>query len=431
MDGKKLCLIPFQDKFLIYRPLRGLMFLGNRAMADCAERFCANHDRTVLADEPDVLKFFDSIGFTQPDPPGPPDPDLTVFKPTSAALLMSNRCNLRCIYCYANGGETNNLDLDPAIGKRAIDVVADNARESENGSITITFHGGGEPTLHWNAMLELAEYAREKPVPSMLHIVTNGYWNEEQGKWLIDCIDGMTLSMDGGPETQNLQRPAAGGRPSFDRVMRSALQLTKAGYDFNARMTVIPERFDKLPEDVRFLCEETGCREIQAEPAFYEVRGAHSTAYREQGRRFTEAFLEAWQIAKDHGRFLYYSGARPEGVSAVFCNAPLGGSLTVNPMGQVTGCYETTGRDGQCGGVFGHADASGIYIDEEKRIEQMNAILHRKDKCRDCFCYYHCAGDCFTRGTPSEGGEWPYNRCEINRAVMLGLMLRMLAQGSK
>ena len=210
--------------------------------------------------------------------------------------------------------------------------------------------------------------------------------------------------------------------------MRSALQLSKAGYDFNARMTVIPERFDKLPEDVRFLCEETGCREIQAEPAFYEVRGAHSTAYREQGRRFTEAFLEAWQIAKDHGRFLYYSGARPEGVTSVFCNAPLGGSLTVNPLGQVTGCYETTGRDGQCGGVFGHADALGISIDDEKRIEQMSAILHRKDKCRDCFCYYHCAGDCFTRGTEAEEGEWPYNRCEINRAITLELLLRKLSE---
>ena len=71
MSGKELYLIPFQDKYLIYRPLRGLMFLGNRAMADCAERFCEKHDREALADEPEVLNFFDSIGFTQPDPPEP------------------------------------------------------------------------------------------------------------------------------------------------------------------------------------------------------------------------------------------------------------------------------------------------------------------------------------------------------------------------
>ncbi len=429
MTGKELYLIPFQDKYLIYRPLRGLMFLGNRAMADCAERYCENHDREALADEPEVLNFFDSIGFTQTDPPEPPDPDLNKFKPTSAALLMSNRCNLRCIYCYANGGETNNLDLDPAIARLAIDTVAANAMELDRDHFTITFHGGGEPTLHWNAMLDLAKYARKKPVPAALHIVTNGYWNEEQGKWLIEWIDGMTLSMDGAAETQNMQRPAAGGRPSFERVMRSAEQLSKANYPFNIRMTAIPDRFEKLPEDVRFFCENTGCREIQAEPAFYEVRGAHGMAYREQGKRFTEAFLEAWQIAKDHNRYLYYSGARPEGITSVFCNAPVGESLTVNPLGQVTGCYETTGRDGQCGGVFGHADASGIYIDHETRIKQMSTILHRKDKCRDCFCYYHCAGDCFTRGKPAEDGEWPYNRCEINRTITLELMLRMLAQG--
>ena len=61
----------------------------------------------------------------------------------------------------------------------------------------------------------------------------------------------------------------------------------------------------------------------------------------------------------------------------------------------------------------------------------MTEILHRKDKCRDCFCYYHCAGDCFTRGIPAEEGEWPYNRCEINRALTLELLLRRLSMGAK
>lgn len=431
MAGKPLYIIPFQDKYLIYRPLIGILFLGNRAMADCAVKFCTLHDRQVLADVPEVLDFFERIGFTQEDPPEPPEPNLKEFMPTSAALLMSNRCNLRCIYCYANGGETNNLDLDPAIAQRAIDTVCDNAQKLGKDQFSVTFHGGGEPTLHWDAMLDLARYARRKPLRSTLHIVTNACWNEDHGKWLMEWIDGMTISMDGASETQNLQRPLPGGKPSFDRVMRSVEQLSKAGYPFNIRMTVIPERFEKLPEDVRFLCEHTGCREIQAEPAFYQVRGAHGTAFREQGQRFADAFLEAWQIAIDCGRFLYYSGARPEGVTSVFCQAPLGESLTVNPLGQVTGCYETTGRDGQCGGVFGHAGANGIYIDEETRIKQMNEILHRKDKCRECFCYYHCAGDCFTRGIPGGSGEWPYNRCDINRAITLELLLRRLAAGGR
>ena len=258
MTGKSLYLIPFQDKYLIYRPLRGLLFLGNRAMADLAQRYCDAGDRTVLADEPAVLDFFDKIGFTQPDPPEPPDPDIRTFLPTGAALLMSNRCNLRCIYCYANGGETNNLDLDPAVARVAIDTVCKNAQELGRDRFSVTFHGGGEPTVHWDAMLELAKYARSKPLPAELHIVTNGYWNEEQGKWLMEWIDGMTVSMDGAAETQNIQRPLAGGRPSFDRVMRSVDQLTKAGYPFNVRMTAIPERFHVLPEDVRFLCEKTG-----------------------------------------------------------------------------------------------------------------------------------------------------------------------------
>ena len=430
MGGKSLYLIPFQDKYLIYRPLRGLLFLGNRATAELAQLYCDSGRRESLSDEPEVLAFFDAVGFTQPDPPEPPDPDFGEFLPASAALLMSNRCNLRCIYCYANGGETNNLDLDPVIARKAIDMVCENAQKLGKDHFSVTFHGGGEPTMHWKAMQELAGYARKKPMRASLHIVTNGCWNEEQGTWLMGHIDGMTISMDGAAETQNLQRPMQGGKASFDRVMRSVELLTRAGYPFNIRMTVIPERFHLLPEDVRFLCEHTGCRQIQAEPAFYQERGAHGMAFREQGQQFAEAFLDAWQIAKDCGKFLYYSGARPEGPAPVFCKAPLGESLTVNPLGQVTGCYETTGRDGQCGGVFGYADADGIRIDEEQRIKQMNEILHRKDKCTDCFCYYHCAGDCFTRGIPAEDGNWPYNRCEINRRITLELLLRRLAEGN-
>ena len=431
MRGKSLYLIPFQDKYLIYRPLRGLMFLGNRAMAELAEKYCVSHDRAVLSDDPEVLNFFDACGFTGPDLPEPPEPNLKEYLPTSAALLMSNRCSLRCIYCYANGGETNDLDLDPAVGRKAIDTVCENALKLGKDRFSVTFHGGGEPTVHWSALTELTEYARRKPLPADLYIVTNGIWNEEQGKWLMEHIDGMTVSMDGAAETQDLQRPAAGGKPSFDRVMRSVEQLTGAGYSFNIRMTAIPERFEKLPEDVRFFCENTGCAEIQAEPAFYEVRGSHSRVFHEQGQLFVKAFLKAWDIAMSAGKFLYYSGAKPETISSMFCEAPLGESLTVNPLGQVTGCYETTGRDGQCGGVFGHADAEGIVIDDEKRIAQMNAILRRKDKCRDCFCYYHCAGDCFTRGQEITGGEWPYNRCEINRAVTLELLLRKLSGSVK
>ena len=429
MAGKSLYLIPFQDKFLIYRPLTGLLFLGNRAMAECAEKYCRSHDRKELADEPEALNFLDAIGFTRPDAPVPPEPDLKTYMPASAALLMSNRCSLRCIYCYANGGETNDLDLDPALGRAAIDMVSENARKLGKDHFTVTFHGGGEPTVHWSALTALAPYARRKPLPAKLYMVTNGCWNEEQGKWLMEWLDEMMISMDGAAETQNRQRPAPGGKPSFDIVMRSVDQLTKAGYPFTIRMTVTPEHFDRLPENVRFLSENTGCMEIQAEPAFYEVRGAHGTVYRDQGQRFAKAFLEAWDIAMANGKYLFYSGARPETITSAFCEAPLGESLTVNPLGQVTGCYETTGRDGQCGGVFGHADASGITIDEEKRLEQMNAILRRKDKCGDCFCYYHCAGDCFTRGTETPDAEWPYNRCEINRTITLELLLRKLARG--
>lgn len=429
MKSMALYCIPFQDKFLIYRPLLQLAFPGNRQLADLAEAYCRTQDANVLREYPEVSEFFRRIGFFAQDPQITQfQPDISVFHPVSAALLMTNRCNLRCIYCYANGGEENNFDLPYALGAKAIEIAAQNAQSQGLQEFEVTFHGGGEPTLPWETLNALAAHARRQALPAVLSLVSNGVWSEEHCNCLMEWLDGLTISMDGAAETQNLQRPDAGGQGSFERVMRTIERLSARQFPFNIRVTSTPARFSALPEDVRFFCENTACKTIQVEPAFNHQRGQHSCALREEGARFSQAFLQAFDIAQSTQRELYYSGARPGMLTNEFCTAPLGGSLTVNPLGEITGCYEATGRQGHSGSVFGKLSEEGAEIDEEKRLVFMRGILRRKESCHDCFCYYHCAGDCYTRGLPNPAGPWPYTRCEINREITLGLLLRRIAE---
>jgi uncharacterized radical SAM superfamily Fe-S cluster-containing enzyme len=115
-------LIPVQDgsteeKFIIYRPLLGLAFIGNRSMASLAQRLTAGEAPGGLsANQQDAASFLDQIGYLKPDPapPGPP-----AFNVNTAVLMLTNRCQLRCVYCYAAAGDVPERVLSYASGAAA------------------------------------------------------------------------------------------------------------------------------------------------------------------------------------------------------------------------------------------------------------------------------------------------------------------------
>ena len=429
-------LIPVQDKFIIYRPLLKLAFIGNRAMADLALQVADTQAGGKLQGPPEALAFLRSTGFTAPDPTPPPtlDPQ-AAFHPTSAALLMTGRCNLRCIYCYAHGGEKGGPDLPLPAATAVIDAVCANALALGQADFEVTFHGGGEPTLAWETLKAAAAYARRCKLPARLNLVSNGVWNQPQREWVVGNLDGLTISMDGGRETQDRQRPFPSGKGSFEAVMQTLGFLEQVRFGYGIRVTATPERFAELPADVDFFCRKTGCQSIHIEPAFASQRGAHHAPDPAQAQAFSEAFLAAYDIAHAAGRTLFYSGARPWLLSNSFCTAPLGGGLTVNPGGEIVACYEITDRDHPLAeaSTFGRwgSDPVTLQVDENARRAFVQRIADRRAVCRDCFAYWHCAGDCYTRAFPVENAlpGQPYARCAVNQAITAGLLLRYIAEG--
>lgn len=83
-----------------------------------------------------------------------------------AVLLMTNQCQLRCVYCYAAAGELPHEALTTEQGRAAIDIVCQNAITLHQPQFEISFHGGGEPTFAWQVLKECATYARQKPLPA-------------------------------------------------------------------------------------------------------------------------------------------------------------------------------------------------------------------------------------------------------------------------
>ena len=265
--------IPYQGKYIVYRPLLRLAFLANAAMVNLIAELKENPVSNGLSENQEIFQFLKKIGFLEPDPPYPPSPlKEESFKPTVAVCLLTTRCNFRCIYCYASGGEGLVQELPIELGQQAIKKACRNAMESGEECFSVNFHGGGEPTLARGSFKELVKYARLQELPCQISVASNGYWGRQQRKWILDHLDQVSLSFDGLQVLQDRQRPLASGKGTFPKVMETIQEMDKRKFSYGIRLTVTDEGIDQLAPSIEFLCRESDCRTFQVEPAFNHGR---------------------------------------------------------------------------------------------------------------------------------------------------------------
>lgn len=428
-------IIPHQDKFIVYRPLLKLAFVANAAMVNLVteiqkDDFCARTDH-----EKNACEFLSQVGFFESEQSFPKTDGINShFQPSTAILFLTNACNFRCIYCYASAGESKVMEMPIDLGKKAILRVCRNAEITGEDHFLLGFHGGGEPSLAKQTLKSLVEFTRTLHIPGKIQLTTNGCWSDDYSDWLMENIDEISLSFDGMQAVQDRQRPLADGSGSFNRVMKTIQRLDNRKLPYGIRMTVTEEGIDTLHENMSFLCNETGCPVFQVEPAFKQGRAVKSHIAVEQNEKFSDAFLDAFEIAETHGRHIYYSGARPWLIAERFCQAPEN-ALIVGPNGFLTACYEICDPSHELSDqfLFGSLSADqGLSIDNNCRERLIRKVAERRDKCRNCFCFWHCAGDCPSKtfSTQDDGHLVYGDRCDLNRLITKGLILHYIEQGN-
>jgi uncharacterized protein len=419
--------IPYLDKYIIYQPLNHLAFIGNSAMK-CLVEDLLNGSKVNPIENKNALEFLYAHGIfntfdCETTPPGFND-----YNPTVCVLCLTSDCNFRCSYCFANGGEVEKTELSLEIGKRAIDLVHKNAVDTGAPFFEVSFHGGGEPTLPFQKLKRLTEYARAKESPSSVELTSNGYWNREMTWWIISNINKLTLSFDGVSDVQNRQRPLKNGEPSFDRIMSNIQLLDEAQVHYGIRLTVTNESVHSLHQNIEFLCRESDCATFQVEPAFAAGRALSNRQFIEDTGLFVKMILTAYDTASYYGRHLYYSGARPWVITNRFCEAH-DTALVVTPTHNLSSCYEISGTEHPLAGAFhfGKLPVDGKpEIDVSKRTEFRKKIEERRKLCETCFCFWHCAGDCPAKTMrPEDFDNTTFSvRCDVNREITKELILR-------
>ena len=419
--------IPWQeDRYIIYQSSGQSALVGNNALVDCIRKKQA--DDSVLMDE-DLEELLSMLRFWEKPDAKSYRPD---FKPVTAVLLLTNQCNLRCSYCYADAGEKPKKSLDLPRAKRAIDYVCEQAIAQGFDKFRVDFHGGGEPTMKWRLLRECTQYARSKPIAASISLTSNGVWSPHMCEWIIENLDEVSLSVDGQPSTQNTNRPLLNGDDSAAVVFDNLSRLDMANKPYGIRITATAP-WDTLYNDVEYLCRYQKCHTIQVEPAFNVDRGGHNATPSDADcQGFAQAFMRAFDYGRSHGKRIFFSGARPGITSQVFCNAPYN-ALIVNSDGNLTTCYEV---DNQSHPLFdishiGSIDAETLTVKLDKRQHLHGLMEERREHCEGCFCLPTCGGDCYTR-TFQQGSEGHLNyssRCNMNREITREMLVRLIADG--
>jgi uncharacterized protein len=319
--------------------------------------------------------------------------------------------------------------MDWPTAQTAIDfVLANAAHDPDSSHPSVTFHGGGEPSVHWDLLVRAVEYAKSKRHDTQVSMSSNGVWSDKQRQFIAEHFTSISLSMDGLADVQNRQRPGPDGSQSFPAVMDSIRMLEQTGVDYGIRMTVMEDSVDEMADGVKFLCEHTRVPAIQIEPTFTSARGQYADIDSGLAESFVNAFMEAWRIGEAADRTVYYSGARPWVVSSMFCLAPLK-ALIVRPDRQLVTCFEAVGELTENAAVFavGAIHNGRVHYDRAALQTFLDSQQVQRRECAECFCYWHCCGDCaMRRSGASRNGE---GRCMATRRITLSLLLSYIEQG--
>lgn len=262
-------------------------------------------------------------------------------------------------------------------------------------------------------------------------MTSNAIWSRRQLDWITQNLDAVTVSVDGTPETQDRQRPFVTGRGSSGAVLRNLAELDLRRFPYAIRLTATAP-WDRLPANVRFLCETTDCRTIHAEPAFNTVRGGRPAPSPADCDAFADAFLKAFLAARAAGRRLVYSGARVGSVATAFCSAPYD-AVIVSTQGRLVTCYEVTGPAHPLMGISTIGSVAGgmVTVDAARRRRLHSMLAERRGQCEGCWNHRTCAGDCYARAFgPGDKGHLVYGpRCDMNRAITRDLLLALISEG--
>jgi uncharacterized protein len=338
-------------------------------------------------------------------PAAPPFPVLNL------ALFLTQTCNLRCLYCYGEGGEYGERGvMDEETAHAAVDWLLANSFDEK--TVNVSFFGG-EPLLNFPLLQRVVAYAKAEAARHgkevRFGITTNAtLLTDEMIAYLAkEQIDPL-VSCDGPAPVHDRQRPFRNGRGSHARVAANVRKLRTTLPKLTGRATVCP---GSDPFAVRRGLQEAGFTsclltaaspvvrhgaDVQADPQV-EVQAA---AERHASAQLMLAYRRA-EVAE------LFAAVRARSLDAEAAPGALT-LLAALAAGKKRHAGCGLGRGMRAVAVDGDLYPCHRFVGlEETRLGQLSdyragaindyhrAVVENLPVCRSCWARYFCGGGCF------------------------------------
>lgn len=318
-------------------------------------------------------------------------------KVLSLTILLTNACNLRCVYCFQGAGEKDSSSLNNTTRENIFKFIKNQVEQRDTNIVSIVLFGG-EPLLNFKSNIEwldnIKKYCEDNGKVLVTSMVTNGTLVTDE---VLDQLSKyncgyIQITLDGVKEIHDERRIGKNGKGSFDEVIKGIKTIQKRE-DFKnptIRVNIDKTNISKTEELLKYLAGEnlTDCG-----IDFGIVKGGTEACAAYSGHCFMddevgEVLESMWYKSLEYG----FSMSIQPSSKSIFCGLYGDSSFTIAPNGDVYKCWEHVGEEKH---LMGKIDENGnisnvtfAYYDWMSRNP-----LETKD-CRECSYLPACGGGC-------------------------------------
>lgn len=307
-------------------------------------------------------------------------------------LHLTDRCNLRCSYCYLPHVRE---DMSPETGRAAIDATFRSALTNGFKQVKLKY-AGGEPLLRFPLIVELQHYAQtlaEKYGMGLEGVVlSNGTLLTAEMVETLKSIDlRLMISLDGLGPYHDSHRPYAGGRGSFTDVAE-AVDLALANELIpNISVTVSSRTAEGLSEVQAWILE----RELPFSLNFYrenDLSALHEDMRLDE-QKIIDGMLAAFKVIENNlPRRPFLGGIIDRANLSVSHTHTCGvgqNYLVFDQHGQVAKCQMHIRKP-----ITDIHVADPLAVIRADSIGIQNISVEEKEGCKTCEWKHWCAGGC-------------------------------------
>ena len=326
----------------------------------------------------------------------------SVASPVKAmCLLISQDCNLRCEYCFAETGDfgMGRSLMSLETGKKAIDFLLEKSGNREN--LELDFFGG-EPLMNFDVVKEIVEYARsrEKEYGKNFRftVTTNGLLlTDDKIDFINKEMSNVVLSIDGRKCVNDRMRHRVDGTGCYDTIVekfRKTVDL-RGDKEYYVRGTYTKYNLD-FSEDVFHLYEQ-GFDQISVEPVVAPDTAPYALTEKELPAIFAEYDKLAERLLENdkngkHFNFFHFMLDLDQGPCAIKRLRGCGCGneyVAISPNGDIYPCHQFVGID-----EWKMGNLNEETFDYKIKDYFASAHIYTKEECKKCWAKFYCSGGC-------------------------------------